>query len=225
MGKQHYLCSVITIDLFLKADFCICVSYFIKLFLDVRIFLFFKSRPDIADSQAFAVFIMQADNTTLDGLYAAFGHVTSGMEVVDQIWAEIVGYYKAGEQWHLSDEMEAIARQVQAKHTEMNGKQGLIESFLDILLPAGWEEYDLDRRLLFFTDSFGEKDVGTEKRKAVCALEIWQELFRGDPKNFTQAQAREINGILRRLPGWESKSSVHCGKPYGRQRAFIRKDA
>ena len=146
-------------------------------------------------------------------------------EVVDQIWAEIVGYYKAGEQWHLSDEMEAIARQVQAKHTEMNGKQGLIESFLDILLPAGWEEYDLDRRLLFFTDSFGEKDVGTEKRKAVCALEIWQELFRGDPKNFTQAQAREINGILRRLPGWESKSSVHCGKPYGRQRAFIRKDA
>ena len=146
-------------------------------------------------------------------------------DVVDQIWAEIVSYYKAGEQWHLSDEMEAVARQVQAKHTEMNGKQGLIESFLNILLPVNWEDYDLDKRLLFFTDGFGESSAGTEKRKAVCALEIWQELFRGDPKNFTQAQAREINGILRRLPGWESKSSVHCGKPYGRQRAFIRKDA
>ena len=33
-------------------------------------------------------FIMQADNLTLDGQYAAFGHVTSGMEVVDKICAD-----------------------------------------------------------------------------------------------------------------------------------------
>lgn len=30
-------------------------------------------------------FIMQEDNASLDGQYAAFGHVTSGMEVVDAI--------------------------------------------------------------------------------------------------------------------------------------------
>lgn len=38
--------------------------------------------PDSASSQ---FFIMQADNESLDGNYAAFGTVTSGMEVVDQI--------------------------------------------------------------------------------------------------------------------------------------------
>lgn len=38
--------------------------------------------PDSASSQ---FFIMQADNESLDGNYAAFGTVTSGMEVVDAI--------------------------------------------------------------------------------------------------------------------------------------------
>lgn len=33
-------------------------------------------------------FIMHRDNFTLDGKYAAFGHVTSGMEIVDQICAD-----------------------------------------------------------------------------------------------------------------------------------------
>ena len=38
--------------------------------------------PDSAGSQ---FFIMQADGTYLDGQYAAFGHVTEGMDIVDQI--------------------------------------------------------------------------------------------------------------------------------------------
>ena len=38
--------------------------------------------PDSASSQ---FFIVQEDSDYLDGNYAAFGHVTSGMEIVDQI--------------------------------------------------------------------------------------------------------------------------------------------
>ena len=40
------------------------------------------------DSASSQFFIMQADNVGLDGQYAAFGHVTSGMEVVDKICAD-----------------------------------------------------------------------------------------------------------------------------------------
>ena len=40
--------------------------------------------PNSAGSQ---FFIMHADAPYLDGQYAAFGHVTSGMEVVDEIAA------------------------------------------------------------------------------------------------------------------------------------------
>lgn len=46
------------------------------------------SDPDSAGSQ---FFIMHADHKHLDGQYAAFGKVISGMEVVDSIAAERVG--------------------------------------------------------------------------------------------------------------------------------------
>ena len=41
--------------------------------------------PDSASSQ---FFIVQSDSTFLDGDYAAFGHVTEGMDIVDKICKE-----------------------------------------------------------------------------------------------------------------------------------------
>lgn len=41
--------------------------------------------PDSASSQ---FFIVQSDSTFLDGQYAGFGHVTEGIELVDQICAD-----------------------------------------------------------------------------------------------------------------------------------------
>lgn len=142
-------------------------------------------------------------------------------EIVDQIWAEIMTRYLAGEAWYLSDEIEELARKEQAEHTESNGKQGLIEHFLETLLPKDWETWDLEKRLMFWTGGFGDEQKGTERRTKVCPIEIWQELFRGDPKMYSQAQAREISGILRKITGWKSKSSIDCGPIYGRQRGYV----
>ena len=43
------------------------------------------ARSDDPDSASSQFFIVQSDSTFLDGKYAAFGHVTSGMEIVDAI--------------------------------------------------------------------------------------------------------------------------------------------
>ena len=43
------------------------------------------ARSDDYDSASSQFFIVQGDSSHLDGLYAAFGHVTSGMDVVDDI--------------------------------------------------------------------------------------------------------------------------------------------
>ena len=56
--------------------------------------------PDSASSQ---FFIVQSDSTFLDGDYAAFGHVTEGMDIVDKICKEAAptdenGSIKADEQ-------------------------------------------------------------------------------------------------------------------------------
>ena len=43
------------------------------------------ARSDDYDSASSQFFIVQSDSTFLDGQYAAFGHVTDGMEIVDAI--------------------------------------------------------------------------------------------------------------------------------------------
>ena len=65
--------------------------------------------------------------------------------------------------------------------------------------------------------------VGEKVRDRVCVLEIWCEVFGGDPKNLTNLTSREINTLMDLIPGWErSKNVQDCGKLYGRQRIFIR---
>jgi len=47
------------------------------------------ARSDDYDSASSQFFIMHEDDSGLDGYYAAFGHVTSGMEVVDSICKKV----------------------------------------------------------------------------------------------------------------------------------------
>jgi len=51
------------------------------------------SNPDSASSQ---FFIMQKDNSGLDGKYAAFGIVTEGIEIVDAICKDVTGTNENG---------------------------------------------------------------------------------------------------------------------------------
>jgi len=48
------------------------------------------ARANDPDSASAQFFICQEDNSSLDGVYAAFGHVVSGIEVVDKICNEAV---------------------------------------------------------------------------------------------------------------------------------------
>lgn len=147
-------------------------------------------------------------------------------ETVDQVWAEIVMRYSAGENWYLDNaKIEAVARQIQDAHTEMNGKQGLLEQFVERLLPKDWATRNLSQRLAYWNDGFDdEKQAGTERRKAICALEIHCELFGGTVKDYTPQKTREYNAMLKRLPGWKARSRINYGEIYGQQRGFVREE-
>ena len=154
-------------------------------------------------------------------------------ETVGQIWAEAVTLYKAGEPLFLEGEEEAAAAAMQQSHTEESPYFGLIQDFLERKLPKNWDELDLVSRQQFIHgEDIEDDDQGGSKqdlvdREKVCALEIWCELFRNDMRRFN-AERREINDCLRRIPGWKaydnSKSgNMRFGKLYGLQRAYVRK--
>ena len=149
-------------------------------------------------------------------------------EEVGQVWAEAYQLYRSGESLFLDPEMEKEASQAQEAHSELSEKMGLIEEYLDTKLPWQWQAMDLRERRDFLEgrdDILNQKMTGEAVRDRVCVLEIWCEVFGGDPKNLSNITSREINSLMERMPGWErSRSVLSCGKLYGKQRVFIREN-
>lgn len=145
---------------------------------------------------------------------------------IDQLWAEAFVYWSEGEPLVLEGALEEEALRIQLSHTEGGELVGLIEEYLDMLLPEDWETMDIyDRR--DYVANYGDDDhCGSVQRERVCALEIWCEVLGGDRKNLQNAKAREIIDILQSIKGWspysKSVGKMRFGKMYGVQRAFVR---
>ena len=145
-------------------------------------------------------------------------------KVIDQIWAEALIAYKSGENWYLSEEAEQAAREIQASHTEESVKAGMIRGFVEKKIPLDWDNRSLEERRYYWAGEFGEADDEDKlvDRDKVCAAEVWCELFNGDIKQLTNAQSREINNILSKMPGWVKHERRTFGAGYGRQRCYVK---
>lgn len=145
---------------------------------------------------------------------------------IDQLWAEAYYYGSNGESLVLEGDLEEEALRIQLSHTEGGELVGLIEEYLDMLLPENWESLDIfDRR--DYIRNYGDDDhCGSVQRERVCALEIWCEVMEGDRKNLQNAKAREITDILQAMRGWspytKGTGKARFGRLYGPQRAFVR---
>ncbi|WMJ79555.1 virulence-associated E family protein [Clostridium sp. MB40-C1] len=144
---------------------------------------------------------------------------------INQIWAEAVELWKDGEPLYLSREEEKEAQKQQEAHSEESAKAGLIQEYLDKPITDNWYSLGIaEKRNYIHGSEFGDIPEGTLRRDKTCVMEIWVELFNGDPKQLTPIQSREINDILKGLEGWEkSNNSLRFGKIYGKQRAYVRK--
>lgn len=146
-------------------------------------------------------------------------------EEIDQIWAEALVAYNNGEHWYLSEEAEAEAKEVQAAHTEESAKAGAIRAFVEKKVPRDWDRRTIEERRYYWSNSLGDETPDEEdlvERDRISAIEVWCELLEGEMKNFTQTQAREINAVLSKMPGWKKCRGPSFGKEYGRPRGFLK---
>lgn len=142
---------------------------------------------------------------------------------VDQIWAEAYCYWMLGEPLYLSKDVEALAEEQQESHRESHAKEGIIREFIDKKIPSEWDSYDLMKRRQFWagTLKLPLEEVLVDREK-VCAVEIWQECFNGDPKYMKRQDSTEINNIIGNIKGWKRNKSSRRYGFYGTQKGFER---
>ncbi len=122
-------------------------------------------------------------------------------EEIEQIWAEVLVYVKAGEKLHLAADIESLAKEEQREALESDEREGLVRDFLETLLPENWDSMDLFERRSFLS---GVSDIGakgTVRRTRVCNMEIWCELFGKDQGNLGRAESNTLAAMLTKL-GW-----------------------
>lgn len=93
---------------------------------------------------------------------------------VNQLWAEAIVYYRAGEKLYLDPRLEEMARGKQEQHTEVNSLADKIGEYLDK----------------------GGLDM-------VTAMEVWENCLFGMPKDLTGAQGRRICQAILSLKNWQ----------------------
>lgn len=151
-------------------------------------------------------------------------------EEIDQVWAEALAAWDAGEGVWIGEEMERKAREVQEAHTEDNPYVGIIAEFLERELPENWYSLDIVTRRDFIAGrmeiDLGEKPI---KRKKICLPEVWCELLGKDMGRFSAQDKKTIGEALEQVEGWKlydgnAKHLLWFGNFYGRQKAYTRLD-
>lgn len=146
-------------------------------------------------------------------------------EEVGQIWAEAIHYYENGEKLYLEGELADMAIKQQTGAIEMDERTGLVEKYLEMLLPENWDVMTPSERHNYFDDLDGDALVphehGVVRRDTVSYIEIWCECFGKDKANLERKDRNAISTIMAKIPGWE-RTNVLKNTIYGKQRMFCR---
>lgn len=144
-------------------------------------------------------------------------------EYVDQVWAEAVAYYQAGESLFLTDEEDALAKEHREPFMEEDALTGIVAEYLDTLVPETWWKMSPADRYNWMCDRDNELvPSGTQKIERVCSAQIWVEAMGRRYGEHRRVDLLEITEALKKLPGWRKLNGRHRIKGYGPQVVFFR---
>lgn len=146
---------------------------------------------------------------------------------IDQLWAEARARDLAGEDLYLTGEVLEVAEHIQAESVESDDRIGIVQEYLDKVLPPNWDGLSLNVRRVWLEDGTLPdhlREVGmwdhTKQRTTVSKIEIWSECFGRDPDAMRKIDSHEITAIMQQVDGWEDTGQRARLPIYGQQRVF-----
>lgn len=141
----------------------------------------------------------------------------------DQIWAEAKAIWEAGEKLYLEGDMVEAAEDAQKAAMEEDERKGLVEEYLNTLLPANWDNMDLYERKNYLSDKDNPTTPeGTVRRESVSNLEIWCECFGRQMADLKPSDSYTIAALMTQIDGWGRTTRSRKLPIYGRQRLYER---
>lgn len=164
-------------------------------------------------------------NVTGNGVLDVF---TMNDYTIGQIWAEAKKYEQENQKIYLEGNLAEDAAEKQKAAIETDERVGLVQDYLDKVLPASWEHLDLaGRRHYLDSDTlptganFGiDNWANAGPRSTVSKLEIWTECFGRKPEDMERTDAYAISGIMSQIEGWETAGKSQRIPLYGKQRIY-----
>ena len=153
----------------------------------------------------------------------------------DQIWAEAVAAYRAGEPLYLPPDIEKYARDIQNDYSidSLDPLKEMLERYLSIPIPCGsWRLLSANQRRQYYRENDQMDpaeaaslldDESHELRDRVAPVEfIYEFLQRGQTDKDYKELCRRTIKALRDL-GWENFGpSAHCRSAYGTQKTYVK---
>ena len=144
-------------------------------------------------------------------------------DTVKQVWAEVMVYAKAGEKLYLSPELEDYAKEEQRAAMERDDREGLVQEYLDMLLPDTWDSMDVYKRRDYVRDADDPmRPDGSVRRMEVSNMEIWCECFGKAKEDMKPSDSYAIAAIMERMDGWSRTGKAKVLPIYGKQRIYRR---
>ena len=141
----------------------------------------------------------------------------------DQIWAEAKHLWQNGEKLYLEGELMRLAEEAQRDAMEVDERQGMVEEYLETLLPDNWDRMDTYSRRSYIADKDAPTTpIGTVRREVVSNAEIWVECFGRGLSELKPTDSYAIAAIMTRVSGWEKTKESKRIPLYGKQRFYKR---
>ena len=141
----------------------------------------------------------------------------------DQIWAEAKCYFQAGEKLYLEGALVEDAAEVQRDAMEEDERQGMVEVYLETLLPENWNDMDLYARRAYL-HNIDDPTItrGSVRRETVSNVEIWCECYCKPLSDLKPSDSYAIMALMEKVDGWKRSKTRKRMPIYGQQRVYVR---